>query len=309
MKKILARFVMNQSGQALPVAIIVLVVGTLMVLPMLNYVSTSLKKGEIIETNVDAIYAAESGIEDGIWQLQNPVWPDFPFSYTLRDASNNPLIINGMTVNVTIDDPMLLMGQAVEDPAVHEKWLRITKTRTTTDNGTHAIHEISINMSDWYSNKQIKIERIRVLISGRGLTYIAGSSTSEVYGDPKQCNVPNGPMPDPQIGGDPSRSILLTWDIEALYGQPWTIQIDNDAQPADIIVTFRLSDPLPQESLRMYTVVSVQSQDIGDITDMNPVVVIAEARRPDTGRLEARVEAGMWVLSDTIEISKWEVIP
>ena len=50
--------------------LIFLLLGSLMLVPALDHVSTALKTGVKYEKKTDALYAADSGIEDGIWQIK-----------------------------------------------------------------------------------------------------------------------------------------------------------------------------------------------------------------------------------------------
>lgn len=115
-KKWLAELKRNQVGQVIPVVLVLLALGSLMVLPMLNYMSTSLKSGEVIEKKERALYAADAGIEDALQMIKDPLqWPlIFPeYSYTLMEGIE-PANINGMQVQVDITLPGDFMGGPIQ---------------------------------------------------------------------------------------------------------------------------------------------------------------------------------------------------
>jgi hypothetical protein len=59
-----------QSGQALIIVLVFLLLGSLTLLPTLAHLSTSLKTGKIYEEKTDEFYTADSGIEDGLWRIK-----------------------------------------------------------------------------------------------------------------------------------------------------------------------------------------------------------------------------------------------
>src|SRR4030042_3790957 len=107
-RAIFHRLSAGEPGQALIIVLIFLVVGSLTLVPTLSHIGGALKSGEIYEDNTNQIYTADSGIEDGIWQIKYDGLealfesPDYNYifstnaSYTLDDP------MNGFTTNVTI---------------------------------------------------------------------------------------------------------------------------------------------------------------------------------------------------------------
>lgn len=98
--KLLKSMLKNQAGQALPMVLILLVLGGLLIVPMLSFMTTNLTAGRVIEGKTEGIYAADAGIADALWKLGNgvPLFASGP-SYLLTE-NGNPVIINGMTVTV-----------------------------------------------------------------------------------------------------------------------------------------------------------------------------------------------------------------
>jgi len=103
-KKTLRHGMKNQSGQSILVMVLVLlVVGALMMGPLLGFMSTGLKSGQMHESKLQELYAADSGVEDGIrWiiggkQIDEGPWTWNPEGFWERESYE----INDRSVNVT----------------------------------------------------------------------------------------------------------------------------------------------------------------------------------------------------------------
>jgi hypothetical protein len=67
----LNKFIKEEKGQVFLLALVMLLVGGLVLTPLLNYMGTGLISGEAYEKKTDELYAADAGIEDAIWQMNN----------------------------------------------------------------------------------------------------------------------------------------------------------------------------------------------------------------------------------------------
>ena len=82
-------------------ALVLLLVSGLIAAPLLSHMGTGLVTGEVYETRTAELYAADAGVEDAVWKIQNkdgylPCSPGSPAkNYTITD-------VNGRTVEVTI---------------------------------------------------------------------------------------------------------------------------------------------------------------------------------------------------------------
>ncbi len=101
----------GQSGQALIIVLIFLLLGSLLLVPALDLLSTALKTNVKYEEKSDALYAADAGIDDGIWQIKyGGLQPKFggadsyeyDFSTNATYQLDSP--VNGLTTSVTIQN-------------------------------------------------------------------------------------------------------------------------------------------------------------------------------------------------------------
>ena len=93
----------NEKGQILPLALLVLVIGTLAVAPFLRHAGTSLIGSRTYrDAMVKGSYSCDVGIEHGIWRLTNDGLaeklpdPGDSISYKLEET------VNGVTPKITV---------------------------------------------------------------------------------------------------------------------------------------------------------------------------------------------------------------
>ena len=124
MKKWLPEIITGESGQAFLLVLVMLVLGSLLIVPSVTLASTSLKTGQMVEENMKGIYAADAGIEDALWRMINDKPASFPYNYEITG-------INGMSVSVVIEEVDSISGEPVEPPAGHVDWMDITNKGTS----------------------------------------------------------------------------------------------------------------------------------------------------------------------------------
>jgi hypothetical protein len=95
MKKLLRSLVRNESGQGTLITVLVLLVlGALLTVPLLNFMSTGLRTVRVHDERTEEFYAADAGVEDALYKLVNNIEPPSN-PYTLTD-------INGKEVQVSL---------------------------------------------------------------------------------------------------------------------------------------------------------------------------------------------------------------
>ena len=122
LRQMLSKFIKGQKGQALPIVLVLLVLGGLVIVPTLRYASTSLKGHEVVERKGDELYAADSGIDYALFKMSN------------RETTIDDYQLNGKTVSVNITD----MGGG--------SYL-ITSTATTSSSGSNTTIHTGVSSS------------------------------------------------------------------------------------------------------------------------------------------------------------------
>jgi Tfp pilus assembly protein PilX len=90
----------SEKGQALLLVLVLLLVGVLIITSSLNFLGTTRKTNEVYIANTTSLYAADAGINDAEWQLENAT-SDVPTS-SANDVTYPLTMINGYTPSVTI---------------------------------------------------------------------------------------------------------------------------------------------------------------------------------------------------------------
>ncbi len=110
-KKLLRKLIRTEIGQSLPMVLILMAVGGLIVAPLLSYTSSGLKVGKAYEKMADEFYAADAGIEDGLWQIKYNNLDELFTNYERYNYSaeyvypvSYPVEVNGLDVDVTIEN-------------------------------------------------------------------------------------------------------------------------------------------------------------------------------------------------------------
>ena len=109
MKIAVKRILRDETGAALAIALILLLIGGLMAAPLLSHMGSGLLAGEVYEERTAELYAVDAGVEDAVWKIQNsdgylPCSPGSPpRNYTITD-------INGKDVDITITSVALYPG-------------------------------------------------------------------------------------------------------------------------------------------------------------------------------------------------------
>ncbi len=250
MKNWLCKTWNNQVGQVLPAVLAALVIGSLLIVPSLSYVSTSLKTGETVEKNVKGLYAADAGIEHALWYLQgNYSTINLPYQ-----GPPSPLEVNGMKVTYTIGEIDLVGGDLARiQPHAQDMNVQLYFNGAALD-GPDPNHPAPIppdpfppeiiftpdpvtqsgevNLYLWLTNQQdVKtgaVDKVKTLILDLppGFEYSppGGETTAQIsttttvkgkHGDPDVTTVTwtdVSPVDPPTINGGDSGGVTLRWD-------------------------------------------------------------------------------------------------
>ncbi len=139
----------SEKGQVLPIVLALLALGGLTIAMSLNYVSTGLNSGRIIDEKVKGIYAAEAGIEDALWAVKtgNPLPTHLQETINGMDVSVESeqgeglyTLYLGEMVALGVHNPYLdVQGETVWDEGAGKYRYTLTVTWLP-ENGTSKIH-------------------------------------------------------------------------------------------------------------------------------------------------------------------------
>ena len=125
LRKILTHLWENESGQgALAIVLLLLMLGAVILTPLLVFMSTGVKSGQVYESKLQEFYAADAGIEHAIWRIMDG---NFSVLYSLGEEVNDR--------NVTV---------AIEDKG---GWIYLINSTATSDDGGSTTIETYVSMA------------------------------------------------------------------------------------------------------------------------------------------------------------------
>jgi len=174
----------KESGQALILVLILLVIGSLTIIPALAVASTALKTGTNYEMMSKDLYTADAGIEDGLWRIKydyfGPDYNKYDFTTTWEYETET---VNGTTAMVEIQNvwiPTNVTLESVGLDAVEARAIIEGETIIVTGSAG-AVPGQPFNIKIEYTppaGESLVITSIGVWLP-QGFTYTEGSGTLE----------------------------------------------------------------------------------------------------------------------------------
>ncbi len=216
-KKTLAHGMSNQSGQsALIMVLILLVLGALILGPLLGFMGTGLKAGQMHEEVTLGLYAADSGVDEAVFWLPELQQNDGSAGPYTNWTRNTTYEMNDRDVDVTVED-------------VGNQTYKITSTATSAEGGNTTIESyVSITKMDFS-------ELLLNAISSDGDVTIKGTVSGNITlppdGDlwPADYDPENGEVQREQLGWPTAEELsAFYWqDVEGLTFPDDYIDIDG----------------------------------------------------------------------------------
>ncbi len=284
MRRILPVIISSEKGQVLPIVLALLALGGLTIAMSLNYVSTGLNSGRIIDEKVKGAYAAEAGIEDALWSLKmgNPLPQQLQGTINGMDVSIESeseglyTLYLGEMVPLGVHNPYLdVVGEMVWDEMVWDEEVGAYKyTITVTwlpEPGAPVIHLSEIGA------------RLPL-----GYTYQPGSAAL----------FENLSNEEPLEIEDAMGAYIVNWE----FSQPEPSVSETDPVETQ---TFYFTGSGPLEG--NYAWVVANRQDIGAVGEITGYLyhLTSTASYAGSGRTTARIEATVISENMTIEIISW----
>lgn len=289
MARLWQQIIKGEKGQALPIVLILLGLGGLLIAPSLNYVSTSLNAGQIVEKNVSGLYAADAGVENTLWCLKNLISP----------PTQLPENVNQMQVAIQTEPKgtyTLYFGELVgvgEPPQTHYDWVTVDGEMVWEELAEAYKYTITVTWQPQSGQPTIHLEEIGVRLP-LGYSYQPGSADS--FGN----NLSTG---EPNVSQDWFGVYMLGWEL-----QPPRPDVSEENPVAT--QTFYVTGEGELEG--DYSWVVADPSSIGVVGEVIGTLykITATATRPEDGEITAKIAT--YVLVEplvAIHILSWQINP
>lgn len=218
--KLMKRILKNELGQVLPMALVMLVLGGLLVVPTLHFMTTNLNANRQVDQSNLRLYAADAGVEQVLWNIQ----------YNQYDPQENP---DGKTLPEDGEqwDPILITVNDREVEAVLSKEAdqpyKITSTAPSADGHSTTVECLFEGGADlsWFFDSAVT-SATDVEIGSK--TVVTGDI---VYGDDldNKGTIDGDTLQDPNLADNwPSASYLTSY----YYNQVKDLDADGLRYPS-----------------------------------------------------------------------------
>ncbi|MBI4303082.1 MAG: hypothetical protein HY665_01905 [Chloroflexi bacterium] len=186
--------VANERGQSLVLVLLLLSLGGLMVMPLMDFVTTGVKSGLIYERKADELYAADAGVQDATWQIKHdhldtlftsPAYSPYDYTTTWNYSLSNQ--VNDKDVDITIDNVWVPQNIAAPDPAGATAIIDAEKLMVT-GGATGITYTIEITYTPG-AQEDLRVTTIGIWLP-RGFSYVDGSSNLEANPSSEYYAVP-----------------------------------------------------------------------------------------------------------------------
>jgi len=282
MSKIWRQVIKGESGQVLPIALALLILGGLTIIPSLGLTFSSAKTSNIIQNGVKGTYAAEAGIENTLWSLANGEPPP-------SQLSDN---INGMQVNIqTIDKGThtIYFGELIEMGG-HIEYLDVT-SNITWDEGAGAYkYTITVNWQPGSGEPTIHLEEVgaRIPVSYSYQEFSAANFAENISTD------------EPEETLDPQGAYLLNW----VMSSPYPKVSENETQRTQMFYIDGIG-----EQKGYYAWVLARREDIGVAGEVTSTAyeITANATQYGSNRTAAKIITKAMTWNEDIYITSWQI--
>ncbi len=183
----------GQKGQVLPAVLALLVIGGLTIAPGLNYTATSLNGSRIVSEDISGIYAADAGVAEVLWALENSQTPP------LQTSDNVNRMVVAMQTEL-LGTYTLYLGELIE-PGEHNDYLDIDGTLTWDEGAQAYQYTITVTWNPESGAPVIHFEEVGARIPP-GYNYQSDSAAAFAG------NMSTG---EPEETLDSSGAFLLNW--------------------------------------------------------------------------------------------------
>ena len=307
MKRRLIKAIKSESGQALPIVLILLVLGGLLIAPCLSYAATGLNAGRAIEENVNGLYAADAGIEHALWSIKNDAVPAQQ-PYPLPEENINQMQVAIQTDSIgtyTLYFGDIIVVDERSQGQEHWKWLTVEGEMVLVDEELQAYKYTITVTRQPEAEGNIYLTEVGVRLPV-GYSYQSGSAAGMSPLDP-----------DP-IEQDAAGAYMISWKFDNNPNTPpYTPEpelLHDDPESWVATQTFYVTDVTGEGELEGdYTWVVAKRNDIGTVGEVIGELyrITATATNPEDSEITAIVMAdAMWNETEgEIRIILWQINP
>lgn len=282
MVRLLKQIISNEKGQALPLVLALLVLGGLTIAPSLSYANTSLNSSRMLEEGVKGVYAADAGVENTLWCMENGIPP-------LQQLSEN---INQMEVAIQTEEKgiyTLYLGELIL-PGEHYDYLDVDGEMVW--DGEAEAYEYTITVT-WQPNEGMPVIHLEG-VGARlpiGYSYQLGSAASFVD---------NLSTDEPDETLDGIGAYMLNWELDP----PLSFVSENNTVQTQV---FYINGEGSQEG--DYAWVLANREDVGAVSEItgSSYKITATATRLVDGRTTAKIVADT-IRGEMTYIVSWQVL-
>ncbi len=270
----------GERGQALPVVLVLLVLGGLVIAPSLSHTATSLNSGRAMVRSVSGLYAAEAGVEDALWCLAENITVHTSLSET----------INGMTVTIQTETKggyILYAGEWVTGEG-HYDWLTVTGEIVWDGDAGAYKYTITVTRQPETSGN-IKLAEVGARLP-IGYSYQDGSAFDFVD---------NLSRAEPDDALDEAGAHLLEWELPS---NPTLTESDPTRTQIFYITG-------SGELEGHYVWVVANRADVGAVSELSGTFYIVTATATEGGETTATVVADVMMSEGLPYITSWQINP
>ena len=301
--KLLKKIHKEETGQVLILAMILLLVGGLIIVPLLGFMSTGLIVGQVHEKKMSEVYAADAGLEDAMHKIATG-----DASVTVLNEGDSTTYqltdVNGYPVDVTVNQLHLVEGLIGEDeypqgatPHVDNIELEVfeaLKTYGTDANGDFVKYPCEITF-EYTGPGSRQIQSVGTFFSP------LPNNDEDLVGDPDEI-VYTLEMTDDDLESIETRiasgGFAFIWKWKKNKGP-----IFDSGDTGAINFTFKIYEPTWVHKLSFIWAL-VKEQDIAYICNANFSKWLVEATAGDTTVQSAIIEE-----IGALDILTWEINP
>lgn len=294
-KETIKEMIQSEGGYALPIVLILLLMGSLFVTPLLGFIGQGILTGKHYENKMYEFYSADAGVEDGIHKVENDyasllvLNDDESYSYTL------PETVNGLSTNVTITNVALIRGvvEGYNKSAPHEGWVDLATpviVEVTADYVEYSVH-VSANYTGMGNRR---VEEMGVYFTDEPInTQVDDPFDVQFNGTFTLAELePSSPTYESLTGG-----FAYVWDWKK--NREPTFDFSNPFGSVDF--KFRVHDPAWQATA-YFAWFTVREMDIGYVASgsLSKWLVEGAAGNTTVSSLVFKIPSGVDVLTYTI---------